>query len=133
MVAPALLNPKIDLKIANPCLPEVFIPEFFNGKNVMDFIGNLSIPHKFESDRVYDILPLETREIRDEIDKRRMTKMGEHRMKRKIRMPIGMKSKNIKKEYVPEVILAEKRERVYIEKKPKQIIAKKPKHLFSKK
>lgn len=109
---------------------DIHVPEFYNGKNVLDIIG-LEIPPELVINRTYDVLSREMMQLKEEIDNRRVSKIKEHLDKRRASIPERWKGKGRREDFVPEVRMKEKPSTAL---KPERIvpkiITKIPKHLY---
>ncbi|KAL0266035.1 UNVERIFIED_CONTAM: hypothetical protein PYX00_011752 [Menopon gallinae] len=109
---------------------DIHVPEFYNGKNVLDVLG-LEVPPELVIDRTYDVLSKDMMQIKEEIGHRRASKIREHQDKRRASLPERWKGKGRREEFVPEVKMAEKPKAASkpVRIRPK-IITKAPKHLY---
>lgn len=109
---------------------DIHVPEFYNGKNVLDMIG-LDVPSELVIDRTYDVLSREMMQVKEEIDNRRAAKIREHEDKRRASLPERWKGRGRREDFVPEVKMKEKTRNTLkpVRIAPK-IITKAPKHLY---
>lgn len=124
-VVPKESAPEVDIK------DEInyVIPEFYNGKNIMDFV-NGQLPERLCIDKTYDLLDEETQLLKKEIDDVRIQKVKDHVFKTRSSIPERWKKSVVKKDFVQEVEIRDKPKKAVFEKLKPKIMNKKPKHLF---
>eukprot|EP00866_Antonospora_locustae_P000240 jgi/Antlo1/240/1911 len=109
---------------------DIHVPEFYNGKNVLDMIG-LEVPSELVINRTYDVLSREMMQVKVDIDNRRAAKIREHEDKKRASLPERWKGRGRREYFVPEVKMKDKNR---IPLKPERIvpkiITKAPKHLY---
>lgn len=109
---------------------DLHVPEFYNGKNVLDMIG-LEVPSELAIGRTYDVLSKEMMLIKEELDNRRAAKIREHEDKRRASLPDRWKGRGRREDFVPEVKMRENPKNISKpERTVPKIITKAPKHLY---